>query len=287
MSSRVFQLGPLAFGADHPARVMAIVNVSPESFYAGSVATGRDAVRRAAEEAERDGADVLDIGARSTAPYKETGVSVEVEAERMGLAVAAAREACGLPISADTMHATVAAVALDAGACIVNDVSGFEEDAAMGVLAADRGCGVVLMAREERGAPAGGRSPVGLVRERLEQALARADAAGVARERIVLDPGIGFFRNTGLAWHAFDMEVLAHLDALRVEGHPLLVSASRKSFLGPVLGRSDAGDRLGGSLAAAAWAALHGAAIIRTHDVAATRDVVRLVAALREERKAH
>lgn len=287
MSSRTFHLGPLLLTPDSPARVMAIVNVSPESFFAGSVASGRDAVRRAAEEAERDGADVLDIGARSTAPYKETRVSVEVEAERMASAVAAAREACGLPISADTMYAAVAGVALDAGACIVNDVSGFEEDAAMASLVAARGCGVVLMARERSDAPGDARPPIEIVRERLEQALARADAAGIPRERIVLDPGIGFFRNTGLAWHAFDMELLAHLDALRVEGHPLLVSASRKSFLGPVLGRTDAADRLAGSLAAAAWAAQHGAAIIRTHDVAATRDAARLVAALREKRKAH
>ncbi|MDK2972801.1 MAG: dihydropteroate synthase [Candidatus Sumerlaeota bacterium] len=281
MESRVARWGALAIGRSRPVRIMAIINASPESFYGGSVAVGSDGVRAAAEQAAEQGADVLDIGAMSTAPYRQTLVSPAEEEDRMGEAVAAARSASGLPLSADTMRASVARVALDAGASVINDVSGFEEDPAMAALAAERGCGVVLMARENAERPRDERQPALLVAERLSQALARADKAGVERNRVVLDPGLGFFRNTARPWEEFDLEILRHLETLEVDGHPLLVSASRKSFLKPLLGREKAEDRLAGSLAAAAWCALHGASMLRTHDVAATRDAVRLIEMLR------
>lgn len=277
------RIGPLELAPDSPARVMAILNASPESFHAASVAVGRQAVRDAAEQAAEAGADLVDIGAMSTAPYKETRISLEEERARMGEAVEAARGACGLPITADTMHAEVARVALEAGADAVNDVSALEEDPAMCALIAEKGCTVILMARERAGAPAGPGKPREIVRTRLQEALARAGTAGIQHERLVLDPGIGFFRSQAHSWDAFDLEILRGLEDFAALGHPLLISASRKSFIGRLLGRERSEDRLAGSLAIAVWSTLRGVSVVRTHDPRETRDAIRMAEYLTSE----
>ncbi|MCB2153487.1 dihydropteroate synthase [bacterium] len=272
-----FRLGTVRIGPKDPVRLLAIINVSPESFYPGSVALGRQAVRDRAEQAANEGADILDIGAMSTAPYKETFVTAEQEAERLVEAIEAAREASGLPISADTARASVAAAALTAGATIINDVSGLAGDPEMAELAAKRGAGVILMANEDRviegpdAAP-----PHQVVRTILADAAERARKAGIPKEHIVIDPGIGFFRSQPVPWYDWDMDVLQHLRELNTLGFPQLVSVSRKSFIGHLLGRKQASDRLPGSLAGAIWCANHGVRVIRTHDVQATRDALRL-----------
>lgn len=264
--------------------VMAILNASPESFHAGSVAVGRDAVRRAAEQAEAQGADILDIGAMSTAPYKEARIGEQEEADRMGEAVAAARGATRLAISADTQRAAPARAALEAGADILNDVSGLARGPELARLAKAHGAGLVLMAAEEQiPADAPPRDPAPLAMDLLRGALARAQAEGVPGERIIVDPGIGFFRNTGRPWHEFDLALLRALRGFEALGFPVLVSASRKSFIGHLLDLPDPADRLAGSLAAAIWCVDAGASIIRTHDVAATRDAVRMWRLLRRE----
>jgi dihydropteroate synthase len=125
---------------------------------------------------------------------------------------------------------------------------------------------------------------VAVVRTLLAAGLRRAQAAGIPTRRIVVDPGIGFFRDEPVAWPQWDLRVLAGLPALRALGRPLAVGVSRKSFLGAVLDRPDTADRLAGSLAATAIAVVHGAALIRTHDVAETRDAVRVAPRLREVR---
>ena len=268
-------------------RVMAIINASPESFFGPSVAASGEAVAQAVRDAEAQGADMIDLGAMSTAPYKETQIDIAEETRRMTEAVQAARAVTKLPISADTMNATVARAALAEGADIINDVSGLEHDPAMGAVIAEAHAGAILMAREQPGAPATDDEPVPHVRRRLVQCLARADAAGIGTTRVVLDPGVGFFRSQRESWEHYDVAILQHLEQFRALGYPLLVSASRKSFLGKVLGRENAEDRLAGSLAAAAWCVMHGVSIIRTHDVAATRDVVRLIEQLRSAHATH
>lgn len=276
-SRRNFRIGPLAVGPGAPVRVMAILNASPESFYAASIARGRDAMREAAERAAAAGADILDIGAMSTAPYKETRINALEEAERIVEAIEAVRQAANLPVTADTARASVARAALDAGACAVNDVTGFTGDIEMAPLIAERGCGAILMANEEQNATANdSMKPIRLVRSRLEGALARAREVGIPDERIVVDPGIGFFRNQTMPWYEFDLAVLQSVDRVVELGLPVLVSVSRKSFIGKLLDRSDPEDRLPGSLAAAIWCVRHGVHIVRTHDVAATRDAIRM-----------
>jgi len=229
-------LAGLRIGGDAPVRLMAVLNVSPESFYPGSVRADAAALRDAAQRAVAEGADLLDIGARSTAPYGETALPVAEEVRRMRWALGVVAPAVSAPLSADTTRAAVAAAALASGARLINDVSGLRGDPAM---------------------------------------------ADIALHEIVLDPGIGFFATAGTPATAFNVAVLRQLDALADLERPLLVGVSRKRFLGALSGRDDPADRLAGSLAATAVAVLRGAAVVRTHDVAATRDAVRVAAALR------
>jgi dihydropteroate synthase len=270
-------LAGVRVGLDQPVRLMAALNVSPESFYAGSVHGDAGALRAAAQQAVAEGADIIDIGARSTAPYRDTVIPLAEEVRRMTWAVEALAAVVGAPLSADTTSATVAAAALAAGARIINDVSGLRADGAMADIAA-QGEGVVLMASP--GAQSAG-EPVPQVRDLLRDSLARAQRAGIERREIVLDPGIGFFTRSGLSAAAFNCAVLAQLRDLAALGCPLVVGVSRKAFLGHLTGRSEPAERLAGSLAATSVAVYNGASMIRTHDVAATRDAVRVAEALR------
>jgi dihydropteroate synthase len=273
-------------GGEHPVAVVGALNVSPESFYAGSVWSGLDAVLAAARAMVEAGASIIDVGGRSTAPYRPTDVSEEEERARLVPAVALLARALPVPVSADTERPGVARAALDAGAGIVNDVGGLR-DPEMASLVASRRAGVIAMASPDArrpGALRGSRDPVATVRALLAAALERARAAGVAEDSIAVDPGIGFFRGAAQPWHAWDVAVLANLDALRPLGRPVCVGVSRKSFVGAITGRAEPARRLAGSLAAAAAAVLGGAALVRTHDVAETLDAVRVAERLRAGR---
>lgn len=263
-------------------RVMAAINVSPESFYSASVARTRRALAARVRQAATEGADFIDLGAMSTAPYRRTWIAEEEERKRLVAAVQVASGESDLPVSVDTQRAAVAEAALAAGARIVNDVSGLAADPRMGEVVRQAE-GVILMAHEEGPSH---EPPLRLVRRLLRACLARARRAGIAAQRIVLDPGIGFFRQAIVPWYEFDVLVLAHLEQLRPLGHPLLVGASRKSFLGRLAGREDPEQRLPGSLAAATVAVLHGAHIVRAHDVGPTVDAVRVAEAIRAARRA-
>lgn len=260
--------------------VMGVLNVSPESFYSGSVHRRPDDLVDAALAMVEEGAVLIDVGARSTAPYLPTAIDEAEEAERLGRALEVLAAKVPVPISADTARARVAEVALAAGARVINDVSGLR-DPALAALARERGVGLILMASppgHARGSAAAdaGRDPVEAVRRLLDGALQRARAAGLAEENVVLDPGIGFFREEPVRWDEWDMAVLAGLGTLAALGRPLCVGVSRKSFVGALTGRADPAARLPGSLAATAMAVFNGAAMIRTHDVGPTLDAVRV-----------
>lgn len=270
---------------DAPARplVLGVVNVSPESFYGGSVAGDSDAVAARVRQLEAEGADAIDIGARSTAPYKETAISIETEVTRMAAAIRAARAVTQLPISADTPNAAVAEAALEEGADAINDVSGLLADPEMGRVIAAAECGAILMVRENESTFVDGEDPTDAVTRLLAGALSRAEAAGIERRQIALDPGIGFFRERHVVWHSWDLAVLRSCRSLRHEfGLPLVIGASRKSFLGALLGETSPDDRLAGSLAVASWCAIEGVEMLRVHDVRETRDVLRVIEALEE-----
>jgi dihydropteroate synthase len=244
-------------------KLMGVVNVTPDSFSDGGLYLDPEAAIQHGEELARAGAAILDVGGESTRPGAEE-VDVDEELRRVvpvieGLAGGEAA------ISVDTSKAAVAAAALEAGAEIVNDVTALRGDPEMVVLCADRGATVVLM--HMLGTPRTmQRDPVyedvvADVKAFLAERMAVAVAAGVAEERIWLDPGIGFGKTA-----AHNLELLRRLAELRELGRPLVIGASRKSFIGRVDG-SDAGERLGGTIASSVLAAAEGAEILRVHDV--------------------
>jgi dihydropteroate synthase len=257
-------------------RVMGIVNVTPDSFSDGGRFLDASAAIRHAESLVRDGADLLDVGGESTRPGSDP-VSVEEELRRV---VPVIREAAhlGVPVSIDTTKSAVAREAIDAGAAIVNDVTALG-DPAMAGIAAGSGAGLILM--HMRGAPRTMQDAphyddlLGEIREFLIERRALAEAAGVPRERIVLDPGIGFGKTT-----AHNVELLHRLAELAALGSPLLVGVSRKRFIGAVTGVENPAERLAGSLAAAVAARSAGAVLIRAHDVRATREALAVADAI-------
>lgn len=265
-------------GDNFPVRLMGVLNVSPESFYQGSVRTSPGELVETAQAMVSAGADFIDIGAMSTAPYRQTAISVEEERDRLAEVVAVVSQAVAVPVSADTKRSLPARAAISAGAKIINDVSGLKYDPEMAALVADAGVGVILMASEDSPQPG---PPLQRIRTALRASLAIARRAGIPAERIVIDPGIGFFRQTGVPWHQWDVQVIRELGRLRCLQHPILVGVSRKSFIGKILQQENPEDRLIGSVAAVAIAVYNGAHIIRTHDVGPTREAVRLAECLR------
>ncbi len=258
-----------------PARtaVMGIVNATPDSFSDGGK---YDPLRQALLLAE-EGADIVDVGGESTRPGAAEVGAGEERARTEPVIRELAKRLPKLPISIDTVKAEVAAAALDAGAEIVNDVSGLERDPRMAQAA--RGAALCLM--HMRGTPQDMQTQtsyadlLGEVQAELIEALERACGAGIPEERIAVDPGLGFAKTAEQ-----NLLLLRRLRELTQLGRPLLVGASQKSFIGKLTGR-EAGDRLFGSLAAAAVAAMNGAAVVRVHDVAATREALSAVDAVR------
>lgn len=247
--------------------LMGILNVTPDSFSDGGRFLDRDAALRHARRMVAEGADLLDVGGESSRPGAEP-VGPAEEIARV-LPVIEAIGELGVPLSIDTTKARVAEAALDAGADWINDISALGGDPEMAPLAADRGCPVVLM--HMRGTPRtmqGDTAYDDVVREVLDYLLERVDvaaSAGIGRDRVLIDPGIGFGKAPG-----HNLSLLRAVPALVRTGLPVLVGASRKSFLGACFGQRP-GERLEGSLAAALAAAAGGAQVVRVHDVGATR----------------
>jgi dihydropteroate synthase len=264
--------------------VVGALNVSPESFYSGSVVADGDRLLQAAEAMGRAGAAWLDVGAMSTAPYLQARIPEAREADRLHWAVGLLTAKLDLPVSADTSRARPARAALEAGARVINDVTGLHGDPALARLVAESGAGLVLMASPLAGPMPG--EPIATVVGSLARSLALARAASIPDDRVLVDPGIGFFRGESVAWPEWDCRVLADLPALRALGRPLHVGVSRKSFIGALAAVADPGGRLPGSLAATAAAVLGGAHVIRAHDVAETVQAVRVAQAIHRVRAA-
>ena len=253
--------------------VMGILNVTPDSFSDG----GRfnDPARAIAHAARmvQQGADILDIGAESTRPYPGMQpVSQNEEMARLEPVLPAAVK-LGVPVSIDTIKATVGAWALDNGASILNDVWGLQRDPGMARLAAERGVPVVVMHNRDEADPT--IDIVADIKAFFARSLDIAAKAGIARQAIVLDPGIGFGKTPEQS-----MQAIARLDAFKGFGLPILVGASRKRFINSVIA-TEPGQRLPGSLAAHILAVENGASIVRAHDVAETVQALRVHAAIR------
>jgi len=262
-------------GRGRPA-IMGVVNVTPDSFSDG----GRFLdPQRAIEHARRlavDGADILDIGAESTRPYGgAVAVSHEEELRRLA-PVLPEVTALGVPVSIDTMKASVASVALEAGARIVNDVWGLQRDPEMAGVVAEHAVPVIIMHNRDAADPA--IDIMADIAAFFTRSLAIAERAGIARDMIVLDPGIGFGKTPQQS-----ITAIARLGELKSFGLPLLIGASRKRFIDSI-SPAPPDQRLGGSIVSHLVAVESGATIVRTHDVAETIQALRVAKAIREAR---
>jgi len=257
--------------------VMGILNVTPDSFSDGGRYVDADAACAHAMAMIEQGADLLDIGAESSKPG---AVAIDEEEERRRL-LPIVRELCRrttMPLSIDTTKAAIAEEALDAGAALINDISALRFDPRMASVVARSGAGVILM--HMQGTPATMQRTASYtyvvedVRAFLAARLEVAQQAGIPRDRILLDPGIGFGKNC-----EHNVTLLNHLDAFQTLGRPIVVGVSRKAFLGKILGRT-IDERLMGTAGAVAVAIMKGARVVRVHDVAPIRDVVKIVEAI-------
>ena len=270
------KLGPVKVGGQNPVRIMGIINVSPESFYKKSVKHGKQ-ISDMAKQMEQAGADFIDIGGMSTAPYLSTVISEKEETKRITAAIKQVQKASNLPISIDTCSSSVAQAALDHGIDIINDISGLKYDKNMPRVIEKHRPSLVLCAYGKSSI----RNSIAQSKYLLKQSLQIAKNAHISKNNIVLDPAIGFFRRTGKNpfftkiqkdWFKRDLDVLQNLSDLKND-QPILVSVSNKSFIGKILDK-DPQDRLYGSIAAEAIAVLNGADIIRTHNVWQTKDAI-------------
>jgi dihydropteroate synthase len=256
--------------------IMGILNVTPDSFSDGGRFMDPSNAINQARRMIAQGADILDIGAESTRPYGgAVSVPMEEEIRRLEPVLPAAAE-LGAPVSIDTMKAKVAAWALASGAAIINDVWGLQRDCAMARVAAEQGAPVIVMHNREHADPS--LDIMAEIARFFAHSLEIAVSAGVPRQHIVLDPGIGFGKTPEQSLIA-----IARLRELEAFGLPILVGASRKRFIDKI-SPAPPDQRLGGSVAAHLLAVANGAAIIRTHDVAETIQALRVAAAIENVR---
>lgn len=257
--------------------VMGILNTTPDSFYPGSRVSGLGQALRAGLRMAAEGADILDLGGESTRPGSDY-VDEDEEVSRILPLVKALRKETRIPISIDTRKASVARRALEEGADIINDISALRDDPSIIKVITEFRAPVILM--HMRGTPKTMQEdphyiePVREIKEELLIYVKKAEAAGVPRDQIILDPGIGFGKRL-----SDNLLVLKHLSEFVNSGYPVCVGLSRKSFIGTLTGKP-VEDRLAGSLGAAASSVFRGASILRVHDVAETADMVTLISAI-------
>ena len=273
------KLGSISVGNSNPVRIMGILNLSPESFFKKSIATDKEMIANRTREIEAQGADFIDVGGMSTAPYLKTIIPQKTESERITRAIKIIQNISNLPISVDTCRSEVAKCALELGAEIINDISGLKYDKEMPRIVEKYDPSLVLCAFSKNLVKG---NQIIQTRNLLRESIAIAKSAQISDNHIVVDPAIGFFRKKGKGkfftrinsdWVKRDLLILNNLHSIKLK-HPLLVSVSRKSFIGNLLQIKNPNDRLYGSLAAESIAVLNGADIIRTHNVQETKEVI-------------
>ena len=273
------KLGNVHVGNSNPVRIMGILNTSPESFYKKSISTSRQKIVNAVHRMEDEGADFIDVGGMSTAPYLSTMVSEKTEVSRIIKAVKIIQQTSNLPISVDTCRSVIAREALELGVDIINDVTGLKYDHMMPKIIEKYRPSLVLCAYSKKTITG---NQLLKTKYLLRESLEIAKSAKIPRTKIVLDPAIGFFRKKGRNsfftkinsdWVKRDLLILENLRSIKLN-NPILVSVSNKSFIGKILKKQNPSDRLAGSLAAEAVCVLNGADIIRTHNVSETREAV-------------
>lgn len=273
------KLGNVRVGGKNPVRIMGILNTSPESFYKKSIKATPQEISNTVKQMELDGADFIDVGGMSTAPYLSTLVSEKVELDRIVKAIKIIQKVSNIPISVDTCRANVAESALNLGAEIINDVSGLKYDKKMIDVISNYNSSLVLCAFDTKTVLG---NQIQATKNILKQSINFLKKNEFPLNKIVVDPAIGFFRKSGKGpfftkirsdWFARDLQILQNLNSIKQQ-YPILISVSNKSFIGKLIKKDNPSDRIYGSIAAEAISVLNGADIIRTHNVSETRDAV-------------
>ena len=266
-------MGWIKVGDLEPVRLMGVINLSQESFYKGSVVSPNEALA-AARRLQEEGAEIIDLGAVSTAPGSPP-ISEERERERLFPSLKEIADNLDVVISADTQRAKIAEKALACGAACINDVSGLH-DPDMASKVAEYDGSLIIMASDQR---PGDLPALSQIIPHLGERVREATRAGVDLDKISIDPGIGKWMPERTA--AQDLAILDGFDRLRIIGRPVMAALSRKNFIGESLKIPDPGERLAGSLAATAVAVYQGAHIVRTHDISASREAIAMATAIR------
>ncbi len=284
------KIGNVFVGSKNPVRIMGILNTSPESFLKKSIKTSKQKISETVKEMEIDGADFIDVGGMSTAPYLSTTVSEKIESKRIQDAIRIIQDISNLPISVDTCRASVAKKALDSGVEIINDISGLKYDPNMIEVISNYNPSLILCAFDSK--PVFG-NQILATKKLLQESLKLAKKARISTSKIVLDPAIGFFRKSGQGsfftkiqsdWLERDLHVIQNLRSIK-QNYPLLISISNKSFIGKLLEKEDPSARLFGSIAAEVISVINGADIIRTHNITETKDAVKIASKLSRSHK--
>lgn len=266
-------------------KIMGVINTSPNSYYKNSIATDYESISSRAKELEEAGADIIDIGAMSTAPYLEDITFHYLEKERLRTGIEAVRHSSTLPISIDTPRAKVAKLCIDMGADIINDITGLKYDRNMARVVSDANVQLIMGAYDRNDS----RTRRGDIEETMRILKTSLDIAReykIPDENQIVDPSIGFFRKEGkndfftgievMEWYERDLNIISNLAKLKTHLKPICISVSNKSFLGRLFG-SDIRNRLVPSLIFELLCFLRGATIIRTHNVQQTRIAINAV----------
>ncbi|MFB5623717.1 MAG: dihydropteroate synthase [Nitrosopumilus sp.] len=284
------KIANVGVGGTNPVRIMGILNTSPESFYKKSVNTSKTSIKNTVKLMESQGADFIDVGGMSTAPYLSTMISEKTESKRILNAIKIVQNSTNLPVSVDTCRASVARDALECGAEIINDISGLKYDKKMQDVISEFSPSLILCAFAPKTVLG---NPVTSTKKLLRDSLQIAKKSNISSEKIVLDPAIGFFRKSGKGpfftkiksdWLERDLSVLKNLSSIK-QTFPILISVSNKSFIGKILGKENPKDRIFGSIAAETISVMNGADVIRTHNVEATKDAITITSKLYKKHK--
>ena len=287
------KLGNLVVGRKNQISIMGILNASPESFYKNSIKSTKSQISKFVSEMEENGVDIIDIGGMSTAPYLKTIVSEKIESERITKTIKIIQNLSNIPISVDTCRASVAKDALELGIDVINDISGLKYDKNMPKTIEKYNPSLILCSYSKKIVKG---DAISETKKLLNESIMIAQNSQISKEKIVVDPAIGFFRRSSdvknklpytkinYDWAERDMEIIKKLKLLKTT-FPILVSISNKSFLGKILEKEDPADRNTGTAIAEMLSIINGASIIRTYNPKITSDIIKFTKSLTQKSK--
>jgi dihydropteroate synthase len=284
-------IGNTSVHPTEPVKVMGVINISPESFYKNSVKQTENEIQDTLSEMEDSGVDIIDVGGMSTAPYLRTIIPVELEIKRLFNAVSAIRQISNIPISIDTTRSAVVRSLMKLEINAINDVTGLKFDTKMSKLAYENDLPVIVGAYISNNIKSNYSGDVYDTLLLLRDSITIAQKSKIDTDNVIIDPSIGFFRKSGnnpffssikgMDWYIRDLEVLSNIEIFKSLSAPLCVSISRKSFIQSLFGLN-VEDRLIPSIIAEVHCAIHGASLIRTHNVKETRQALEMLNILSE-----